>query len=421
MLRACWQQCRSENEDNNAQIKICRKIKSVGGTLIFVGLRRRLWKSRAIRDLTTKKKCCHTSPTHHNWYVHHPSSTYKIWTLRQSANTMSPPTLHILNTWTIHHVCTQRTPRSTRDTTTIPMTVNDFHFQHKKTLGNNTVPPPHCENRSSMCPSSTFQRARFQQKFSCRITCHLSHWKSKARMVRNTPRSHNTAIRKHVLHDFNHQPNQPTNFHWIVAGCFMHVDKSIHHHKHKKNTQPRSRAHSIHPQLTPWFALGPSVYSSNRSKFAISQIPCPTCPSSIYQRIQFEHKLIRKTTNHLRHWTPSTGPRGYTGMPITLCSQKWYHALQLSTRSNEKKMPQQHPTTPPRQPLLKCVHHPLKFTHRTTCHLVHWTSSSRKQYNLTQDCEYVKRCVGETKLSTTTLSSPMLARMRITRTRNNTT
>ena len=50
-------------------------------------------------------------------------------------------------------------------------------------------------------------------------------------MAQHTPRSDNTVIKKHVLENYNHQPNQPTNFTWIVDGCFMHVDKSVHHQK----------------------------------------------------------------------------------------------------------------------------------------------------------------------------------------------
>ena len=150
VLRACWQQCISESEDDNAQPKSSRKIKirwrnisSFGASVVDCG-------NRAQSATWQQKKCRHTSPTYHNWYIHHPSSTYKIWNIRSiGEQNVTSDTAHPQHG--NHPPCLY--PKNTKKYSWHNDNADDcdqFPLSIQKALGHNTTPqPPHCENRSS--------------------------------------------------------------------------------------------------------------------------------------------------------------------------------------------------------------------------------------------------------------------------------
>ena len=329
--------------------KICRKIKIRWRNINFIGcLRRQLWKSRTIRDLTTKKKIRSTSPTHHNSYVHHHSSNLKIWTPHQSANKISPPTLHILITGTLHHVCAKRTPRSTRDRTTIP---NDF-----------------CNN------STTKQQ----------ITSHTGNRKHEWRATHHVPItlwSENMCCMISITNQINLQISIES---LTAASCTLtrvYITECT-----KNNTQQKSPTHSILQQLTTMICTR-SLCSIFRS-LTIRDVTTTMPDVSI---IQFPTHPIREQTHSQNNESPQTldivitrsvhhvcARRTQRGLVANNnandnCSQKWYHALQLSTRKQRKEnaATQHHHNT---ASVLRCVHHPCSGTQNS------WSNSCAKQH-----------------------------------------
>ena len=94
----------------------------------------------------------------------------------------------------------------------------------------------------------------------------------------------------------------------------------------------------------------------------MSKIPSQTCPSFIFQTTQFDHKLIRKTTNHLRHWTSSSWEPYTMYVPEGHNRASWLTTMQMTTahkngimhcncqhENNGKKMPQHNTITTPRR------------------------------------------------------------------------
>ena len=220
--------------DNSVEVKakttthnqnLPAKSKSVGGK-IFLGVPPSTIVEIACNPRPDNKK---KSATHHQQTTTDTSIVTlpikkKNWTPHQSANKISPPTLHILITGTIHHVCSQRTPRGTRDTTTIPMTVTNFHLKHTITQTTDIIAtkknaaPQHCTTTTLRepfinCVHHQHSNAHDFNKSSAADQHVTSHIGNRKHEWRNTPRSDNTVIKKHVLEDYNDPPTQPTNFH----------------------------------------------------------------------------------------------------------------------------------------------------------------------------------------------------------------
>ena len=237
---------------------------------------------------------------------------------------MSPPTLHILITGTIHHVCTQRTPRSTGDTTTIP---NDF-----------------CKN------STTRQQ----------ITSHTGNHKHEWRATHHVPItlwSENMCCMISITNQINLQISIES---LMAASCTLtrvYITECT-----KNNTQQKSPTHSILPQLTTMICTRSlcSMFRSHTIRNVANTMPDvsiihlpkhPVRTQTHSQNNESPPTLDILITRSVHHVCARRTQRGLVANNNANdnCSRKWYHVLQLSTRHNGKKMPQHNNTTTPRR------------------------------------------------------------------------
>ena len=173
--------------DNSVEVKtkttthnqnLPAKSKSVGGTIPLVPPSSIVEIARNPRPDDKKKNAAtHHQLTTTDTFIPLPHT--KIGTLDEWTKKMSPPTLHILITGTIHHVCTRRTPWSTRDNT--DNADDSEQSRWATTLYHHTARTAH-----QLWTPSTFQRTRFLQKSNQKTTNHFSHWKSQTRMAQHT-------------------------------------------------------------------------------------------------------------------------------------------------------------------------------------------------------------------------------------------
>ena len=131
--------------------------------------------------------------------THKPKSAAKL-KFELQANRISPPTLHILITGTIHHVCAKRTPReyswhndNTDDCEQFPLTntitQKNWHYRNKNKRCTTTLHHNHTARTvHQLWLSSTFQRTRFQQQLT-----DTGHPRQREPYTMSVPEGHNGA------------------------------------------------------------------------------------------------------------------------------------------------------------------------------------------------------------------------------------
>ena len=216
-----------------------------------------------------------------------------------------------------------------------------------------------------------------------------------------TPHSDFLEINNMVVGEYNYQPNHPTHFHSMSASYKLRRAP----YQELKQQHSTKIFHTISiPSQQPWFApfnleVAHNSLCPNQQKIQPhnTALPQPMCA----KRYRSEHKFVRRTTNHLRHWTSSSRQQCTMSVPKNTKKyswhndKNWFEALQtvnpitlqrVIKQRNENAATSPHHTTATTATEMCLSITPLKFTRRTTCHLWHWTSSSRKPSPCTQRC-----------------------------------
>ena len=289
--------------------------------------------------------------------THKPKSAAKL-KFELQANRISPPTLHILITGTIHHVCAKRTPRGTRDTTTIPMTVNNF-YDHSKNW--------HYRNKNKRCTTTTLREPFINCDYRQHSNAHdfNSNWQTLDILVTRTLH-HVCARRTQRGLVANNNANDNCSQKWYHALQLSTRNNRKKMPQHNTTTTPRGcsdvsmtrvLAHKI-----------PGLIHSTSDTERRHQANCPSrvhpkCDSRLNNSTQDCYYITQQTfllrcwhqwekqklKQHHTAWVAGKNPH-----PSEPTMNLWtFHWKKLK----------QHPTTPPRQPRRKCVHHPSSCAH----------------------------------------------------------